>query len=141
MYYTWGQPRTQAIPTETIGRCGLSTRLTWAVWEEISDKSGSGTHVVWVRVPGPCVRMKTALPLFPPISSGWFGIRKTFTDLILDCCPLLQEYANVSYVKEDEEVLTAVHLEEDGSRHEPKRPAQEAIKPNVYPYEDIYIPD
>ena len=34
--------------------------------------------------------------------SGWFGLRKEFCPWLLDVCPMLQEYGNISYkVKDD----------------------------------------
>jgi hypothetical protein len=33
--------------------------------------------------------------------SGWFGIRKEFCPWILDACPILQEYGNISYKIKD----------------------------------------
>lgn len=29
--------------------------------------------------------------------SGWFGIRKDFSQFLLSICPFLQEYANIAY--------------------------------------------
>ena len=71
---------------------------------------------------------------------GWFGIRRNFVDFVLDKCPVLQEYVNVSYSPEDPEEEAAT---EDG--HSKLRTVPSTVVwtpgPEIYPYEDIYTPD
>ena len=82
----------------------------------------------------------------------WFGIRKNFLDFVLDTCPFLQEYANISVQKQglDEEALAD---EEDGdeARLESKKSWRtkdklalindDTIDDLIYPYEDLMVPD
>ena len=62
---------------------------------------------------------------------------KNFVDFILDCCPLLQVYVNVSYNK--------VHSEETTQQCTKKQPSKKVktakVEENLFPYEDIYLPD
>ena len=67
---------------------------------------------------------------------GWFGIRKNTVDCILDCCPLLSEYANVSYRKE-----TLNRNNNQNTKRLVKLKNSIYIDNADYCYEDIYIPD
>ena len=35
------------------------------------------------------------------VYTGWFGLRKEFCPWMLDACPVLQEYGNISYKVHD----------------------------------------
>ena len=83
----------------------------------------------------------------------WFGIRKNFLDFVLDICPFLQEYANISVQKRglDEEALTDGEDDGDGARLESKKSwrtkdkleliKDDTIDDSIYPYEDLMVPD
>ena len=74
-------------------------------------------------------------------SSGWFGIKKTATDCALDCCPLLQELANVSFTK----MRHTEDQEEDTERwHNLTTPPHATVLPislSEHTLDDIYTPD
>ena len=71
---------------------------------------------------------------------GWFGLRKNFVDFALDCCPLLQEYVNVSYRKGGvSEGMGGVRSKKQ--RKKLKQLVDLEENSDVYPYEDIYLPD
>ena len=79
----------------------------------------------------------------------WFGIRKDFVDFVLDTCPFLREYANISLRERgmDEEEL----MEDEATEIESKKTKrgkdelalieEDAIDLSMYPYEDIMLPD
>ena len=69
------------------------------------------------------------------IFTGWFGIRKNAIDFMLDCCPLLTEYANVSYRKERERNIN------QNSKRLTKLKHLMDVEEAKYCYEDIYTPD
>eukprot|EP00731_Ephydatia_muelleri_P030808 Em0022g322a len=76
-----------------------------------------------------------------PDNPWWFGMRKTFVELALDKCPILQEYMNVSYSKEG---LTATLHKDDTEDVATltKLPVPvNSSSPSKYPYEDIFLPD
>lgn len=50
--------------------------------------------------------------------SGWFGIRKEFCPWVLDSCPILQEYGNISYKVKDSRSSAHASQEGDGSPSE-----------------------
>ena len=85
-----------------------------------------------------------------PANSLWFGIRKDFSDFVLDSCPFLREYANISVherVEDEEELVDAGE-----ANGEPKKSKltksdelalieEDVIDPSEYPYEDLMLPD
>ena len=75
------------------------------------------------------------------VYSGWFGMRKTFVELALDKCPILQEYMNVSYHKEG--LPSALHQDDTENVVKlTKLPVPvDSSSPSEYPYEDIFRPD
>lgn len=75
-----------------------------------------------------------------PANIWWYGIRKNFVELSLDCCPFLQEYANVSYHKVRWDIETGRPREEGEKRKDMilNIKIDDEIE---YPYEDIYMPD
>ena len=67
-------------------------------------------------------------------------MRKTFVELALDKCPILQEYMNVAYHKEG----LPVALQQDNSEDSVTLTKLAPVKlssPSEYPYEDIFVPD
>ena len=86
-----------------------------------------------------------------PANPLWFGLRKVFSDFVLDTCPFLQEYANISLQRgqDDEEELVDNEKVADLSieskkpkRTKEKLEIEEALfDTSVYPYEDIMMPD
>lgn len=84
----------------------------------------------------------------------WFGIRKNFLDFVLDTCPFLQEYANISVQKrglDEETVPDDEEEEEDKTRLESKKSwrtkdklaliKDDTADDSIYPYEDLMVPD
>ena len=51
-------------------------------------------------------------------SAGWFGIRKEFCPWVLDICPILQEYGNISYKVKESRNVSRSDQEGDGSASE-----------------------
>ena len=76
-----------------------------------------------------------------PDNPWWFGMRKTFVELALDKCPILQEYMNVSYHKEG--LPSALHQDDTENVVKlTKLPVPvDSSSPSEYPYEDIFRPD
>ena len=58
----------------------------------------------------------------------------------MDCCPFLQEYANVSYHKVRWDIETG-RPREEGEKRKDVILNIEIDDEIEYPYEDIYIPD
>lgn len=85
----------------------------------------------------PCIPQFLFCFVFP---TGWFGIRKNFVDFVLDNCPILQEYVNVSYRTEDQEESAAAEGGHSKHRTTPTTVVR-TPDPKLYPYEDIYAPD
>jgi len=48
-----------------------------------------------------CVCMCVCVCVYICLYSGWFGLRKEFCPWLLDTCPVLQEYGNISYKVHD----------------------------------------
>lgn len=48
------------------------------------------------------------------MNAGWFGIRKEFCPWVLDACPVLQEYGNISYKVKGSPNVSRATREEDG---------------------------
>ena len=87
-----------------------------------------------------------------PANPLWFGIRKTFSDFVLDSFPFLQEYANISHHggQDDQELMDSEDEGENTSSVEFKKTkrgreeviiAESAVDNSLYPYEDIMTPD
>lgn len=86
-----------------------------------------------------------------PANPLWFGVRKTFYDFVLDTCPLLQEYGNISYQgghdeqdlveSEDELESSGVQFKKTKRGIEKAIIADSTIDDSIYPYEDIMMPD
>ena len=83
-----------------------------------------------------------------PANPLWFGMRKVFSEFVLDTCPLLREYANISVQHGglDEEELISGGEELDSKK--PRRTKEEValieedtIDLSMYPYEDLMVPD
>lgn len=83
-----------------------------------------------------------------PANPWWFGTHKHFSTLLLDHCPFVKSYANVSVVPEDQhfptlpssfnnsttiKTKTKLKLEEEEEEHQ--------FLYEHYPLEDIYTPD
>ena len=75
--------------------------------------------------------------LWVSLSSGWFGIRKNFADFLLLSVPLLQEYVNVSYYKNQHSLLPTTPTTEDDKG----KKQEEQTNTDLFPYEDIYAPE
>ena len=76
-----------------------------------------------------------------PANPWWFGIHKTFSTFLLDACPMLREYVNISIVPEDTSSQNS-NLEM-GSQvtHKPNIEPSPSVPNDVYVYEDIHTPD
>jgi hypothetical protein len=72
-----------------------------------------------------------------PANIWWFGIRQNFVEFLLIKVPLLQSYANISYVKVHQEPIE----EDDKEKGIKKKSDGNTQEMNVYIYEDIYMPD
>ena len=80
------------------------------------------------------------------LSSGWFGVKKNASDFALECFPLLQELANVSFnrMREEEEEEERERPENDKGvwwRKRPHPPTVEQVPLSERPLEDIYSPE
>lgn len=87
-----------------------------------------------------------------PANPLWFGIRKTFTDFILDTFPFLQEYANISHQggREEQELMdseddmeesTGVKFKKTKRGREKVVIDESTVDDSIYPYKDIMTPD
>jgi len=87
-------PTTQ-LATQEMSRDSSVTDLVWMNVYWTSALSGQLTvitdHVCWSRVNS----------TVDWLCSGWFGLRKEFCPWMLDTCPVLQEYGNISYKVHD----------------------------------------
>ena len=88
----------------------------------------------------PCKHQTLSYSSLLPCLPGWFGVKKTATECALDCCPLLQELANISFTK--------VRQEEEEEREEEgvwskKTIASAAVQVSLsqQTLEDMYTPD
>lgn len=80
--------------------------------------------------------------------TGWFGIRKNFSQFLLCALPFLQEYGNISYHTESGQSVpldSNVQLNEFGIKHEKKskkmmNKKNDQLKP-VVPIISIDMPD
>lgn len=81
--------------------------------------------------------------------SGWFGIRKNFSQFLLNAFPILQEYGNISYHTENGQNVpleSNVQLEENINNKRDKKNKKivnkksDHLKP-VVPIISIDIPD
>ena len=72
----------------------------------------------------------------------WFGLHKNFTDFLLDTCPPLQEYANISVSHQDDESISdGSKLGRCGKSKQPPSEKLTVLANDVYPYEDLMMPD
>ena len=70
--------------------------------------------------------------------TGWFGIRKDFCEYLLDLCPCLREYGNVSYKFAD----TVAPIPSDSDSEQSERKQAKAEQQNVAsPDHCLEIPD
>lgn len=79
-----------------------------------------------------------------PGNIWWFGIRKNFVEFVLDHCPLLQEYFNISYQPQSNEAelsstLPAPHKNPPKQKAKTKKEIHDVNE--LYPYIDVYTPD
>lgn len=89
-----------------------------------------------------CVYIKffilTMYWLFP--FTGWFGMRKDFCSFLLGACPLLQEYANISYHSESRS--NGVELQHtENNKNEMKNVKKADLLKPVLPIISIEMPD
>ncbi len=72
----------------------------------------------------------------------WFGLQKNFVDVLMEMCPVLKEYLNVSWSKKTDE---AEKLSEISAKLKSKKPqltaTSIAMESKNYSYEDIMTPD
>ena len=82
-----------------------------------------------------------------PANPWWFGLHRTFPTLLLDICPTLQSYTNISIVPEPSDVnQTTVAIETESKlklKGKQRKEVEEieTIPDDLYPLEDIYTPD
>ena len=75
-----------------------------------------------------------------PANPWWFGIQKTFSTFLLDICPILREYVNISVVPE-ENIVTTDNVRVRSKVKHKQREISVTIASDMYPEEDIFTPD
>lgn len=73
-----------------------------------------------------------------PANPWWFGIHKTFSTFLLDACPILREYINISVLPED---TTSQNSNLEMVKHKPDKEPSPSLPNDVYVYQDICTPD
>ena len=74
----------------------------------------------------------------------WFGLQKSFVDVLIEVCPVLKEYLNVSWSKkaDEAEMLSEIHLKlKSKSSKQQLTTMTVPTESKSYFYEDIMTPD
>ena len=79
------------ILCELLGQCGVMKFMVFF----------SGPPCIVAAAGYMCLSDLLYVSLYVCLCSGWFGLRKEFCPWVLDTCPVLQEYGNISYKVHD----------------------------------------